>query len=151
MCFYFLSLLLDVVRRKVLLEVKVRHDNIRRGCEEIAKLIVEDNLATVLGMLETLVDDVLVHELGDLRAGDELAFGKAEELAQLRCDFLFAVEAVVLSALLSLLPIGVLLDALNLTDELNKRLDIRTESSDFGLDSFERHYIFLTEVIFKSE
>jgi len=139
------------VRRKVLLEVKVRHDNIRRGCEEIAKLIVEDNLATVLGMLETLVDDVLVHELGDLRAGDELAFGKAEELAQLRCDFLFAVEAVVLSALLSLLPIGVLLDALNLTDELNKRLDIRTESSDFGLDSFERHYIFLTEVIFKSE
>jgi len=139
------------VRRKVLLEVKVRHDNIRRGCEEIAKLIVEDNLATVLGMLETLVDDVLVHELGDLRARDELAFGKAEELAQLRCDFLFAVEAVVLSALLSLLPIGVLLDALNLTDELNKRLDIRTESSDFGLDSFERHYIFLTEVIFKSE
>ena len=151
MCFYFLSLLLDVVRRKVLLEVKVRHDNIRRGCEEIAKLIVEDNLATVLGMLETLVDDVLVHELGDLRARDELAFGKAEELAQLRCDFLFAVEAVVLSALLSRLPIGVLLDALNLTDELNKRLDIRTESSDFGLDSFERHYIFLTEVIFKSE
>jgi len=150
MCVIFLSLL-NVVRRKVLLEVKVRHDNIRRGCEEIAKLIVEDNLATVLGMLETLVDDVLVHELGDLRAGDELAFGKAEELAQLRCDFLFAVEAVVLSALLSLLPIGVLLDALNLTDELNKRLDIRTESSDFGLDSFERHYIFLTEVIFKSE
>jgi hypothetical protein len=151
MCFYFLSLLLDVVRRKVLLEVKVRHDNIRRGCEEVTKLIVEDNLATVLGVLETLVDDVLVHELGHLRARDELTFGKAEKLAQLRCNFLLAVETVVLGALLSLLAIRILLEVLDLTDELDERLDLRAESSNFGLDGFERHYIYLSPLVFKSE
>jgi len=150
MCFIFLSLL-HVVRRKVLLEVKVRHDDIRGRCEKGTKLIVEDNLATVLGMLKTVVDDVLVHELGDLGAGDELAFGKAEKLAQLRCDFLFAVEAVVLGALLSLFTIGILLEVLNLADELHERLDFGAESSDFGLNSFERHYILLSSVIFKSE
>jgi len=116
MCFYFLSLLLDVVRRKVLLEVKVRHDNIRRGCEEVTKLIVEDNLATVLGVLETLVDDVLVHELGHLRARDELTFGKAEKLAQLRCNFLLAVKTAVSAALLKLLLSWILLSAFALTD-----------------------------------
>jgi hypothetical protein len=150
MCFIFLSLL-HVVRRKVLLEVKVRHDDIRGRREKGTKLIVEDNLATVLGMLKTVVDDVLVHELGDLGAGDELAFGKAEKLAQLRCDFLFAVEAVVLGALLSLFTIGILLEVLNLADELHERLDFGAESSDFGLNSFERHYILLSSVIFKSE
>jgi len=150
-CFLFLSLLLDVVRREVLLEVKVGHDNIRRRREEVAELIVEDNLATVLGVLETLVDDVLVHELGDLRAGDELAFGKAEKLAQLRCDFLFAVEPVVLSTLLRLLAIRILLEVLHLADELDERLNLGAESSEFGLNSFERHYIYLSPLVFKSE
>jgi hypothetical protein len=150
MWFIFLSLL-HVVRRKVLLEVKVRHLDIRGRREKVTKLIVEDNLTTVIGMLETLVDDVLVHELGDLGAGDELAFGKAEKLAQLRCNFLLAVETIVLSALLGLLAIRILLEVLDLADELDEGLDLGAESSDFGLNSFERHYIFLTRLIFKSE
>lgn len=150
MCFIFLSLL-HVVRRKVLLKVKVGHNDIRRWCEKVTELVVEDNLTTVLGVLKPVVDDVLVHELGYLRARDELAFGKAEKLAQLRCDFLFAVEAVVLGALLSLFPIGVLLEVLDLADEFHERLDFRAESSDFSLNSFERHYILLSSLIFKSE
>ena len=67
LCFYFLSLfLLDVVRRKVLLEVKVSNNNVGGRREEVPKLIVENNLAAVLGVLKTLLSDVLVDKLGNL-------------------------------------------------------------------------------------
>tara|TARA_B110000459_G_scaffold66299_1_gene74498 strand:+ start:971 stop:1177 length:207 start_codon:yes stop_codon:yes gene_type:complete len=67
LCFYFLSLfLLDVVRRKVLLEVKVSNNNVGGRREEVPKLIVENNLAAVLGVLKTLLSDVLVNKLGNL-------------------------------------------------------------------------------------
>ena len=56
---------------EVLLEVKVRHNNIRGGSEEIAKLVVKDDLATVLGMLKTLLNDVGVHDFGYLGTRDE--------------------------------------------------------------------------------
>ena len=106
------------MRRKVLLEVKVGYLNVRGRSEEIAELVVEDNLATVLGVLKTLLGDVLVDELGNLRARDELAFGKSKKFAQLRCHILLTVESVVLGALLRLLAVGILLGVLNLADEL---------------------------------
>jgi hypothetical protein len=149
MCVYFLSLL-NVVRRKVLLEVKVSNNNVSGRREELAELIVENNLAAVLGMLETLLSDVLVDKLGDFGTGDEISFGKSEKLTQLRCDFLLSVEAVVLSARLSLLTIGIFLGVLDLAYELGEVLYIVAEGGNFGLDGFERHYIYLTELIFKS-
>tara|TARA_B110000208_G_scaffold185244_1_gene240151 strand:- start:7 stop:213 length:207 start_codon:yes stop_codon:yes gene_type:complete len=67
LCFYFLSLfLLDVVRRKVLLEVKVSNNNVGGRSKKVPKLIVENNLAAVLGVLKTLLSDVLVDKLGNL-------------------------------------------------------------------------------------
>jgi len=147
--FYFLSLL-DVMRREILLKVKVGDDDTLGRREEFTKLVVEDNLTTVFGMLETLVSDILVDELGHLRAGDELISRKSEKLLQLRCNFLLTIESVVLSALLGLLTVRILLSVLNLTNKLGQVLDVVTKGSDFGLDVFERHYTFLSPLIFKS-
>ena len=151
LCFYFLSLfLLDIVRRKVLLEVKVSNNNVGGRSKKVPKLIVENNLAAVLGVLKTLLSDVLVNELGNLRAGDEIAFREGKKLAQLRCNFLLSVESVVLGTLLGLLTVRILLSVLNLAYKLSEILYIVAEGGNFGLDSFKRHYIFLTDVIFKS-
>ena len=52
--------------REVLLQVKVSNNNFGGGCEEFAELAVEDNLATVLGVLETLFSDILGDKLSHL-------------------------------------------------------------------------------------
>jgi hypothetical protein len=148
-CVLFLSLLLDVVRREVLLEVKVSHLNVRGRREKIAKLVVEDDLATVVGVLEAVVDDVLVDDLGHLGARDELTCGKSKELAQLRRHILLTVESVVSGASLSLLTIGIFLGVLDLTNELGEVLDIGAEGGKLGLNGFERHYIYLIRLVFK--
>ena len=49
-----------------------------------------------------------------------------------------------------LLTIGVILGTLNLTDKLGEVLHVGAEGSKLGLNSFNRHYIFLTRLIFKS-
>ncbi len=54
------------MRTEILLEVKVGDHNVSGGCEEVSECVVEDNLTTVLGVLETLFSDVLVNELGNL-------------------------------------------------------------------------------------
>ena len=64
------------MRAEVLLEVEIGHNNIRWGSEKITELVVKNDLATVLGMLKTLLNDVGVHELGYLGARDELTFRK---------------------------------------------------------------------------
>jgi hypothetical protein len=137
------------MRRQVLLEVEIRHLDVSGGFEKSAKLIVQDELATVLRMLETVVRDVLINELGHLGARDELTFRKSDEFAQLRADFLLTVEAVVFSPLLSLLTIRILLGVLDLTNKLGQGLDILGERDKFSLNGFEGHYIYLMNVIFK--
>jgi hypothetical protein len=137
------------VRREVLLKVKVSDGNVGRRLEELLKLVVEDELTTVVGVLETVVDDVLVDELGHLRTGDELTLRKSKELAQLRCNFLLAVEPVVGGAGLGLLTVRILLGVLHLADELGESLDISAKGGNFSLDSFKRHYTFLSVLIFK--
>ena len=109
------------MRREVLLEVKVSNHNVGWRREKVAECVVEDDLTAVVRVLETLLSDVLVNELGHFRARNELTFGKFKESAQL-----------------------------NLANKLGKVLDVVAESGDFGLDGFERHYIFLTRVTFKS-
>ena len=136
MCFlaFFLSLL-NVVRREVLLEVEVGHNNIRWGSEKIAELIVKNDRA-VLGMLKTLLNDVGVHELGYLGAGDEPPSGSERNSRNLGVISCFRLKPLFCGASLSLLAGRIILDALHLTNELNERLDINTESSNFGLNSF---------------
>jgi hypothetical protein len=137
--------------REKLLEVKVGNLDVSRGCEEILKCIVEDNLTTVIRMLETLLCNVLVDELGHLRSRDEFTFWESQEPPQLRCNFLFAVEAVVLRTLLSLLTIRIFLGVLNLANKLSESLDFVAESGKFSLDSgVERHCIYLSDETFKS-
>jgi len=101
-------------------------------------------------VLETLLEDVLVDELGHLRSRNEFLSWKGEERAQLRRDFLLSVKPVVLGTLLSLLTIGILLGILDLTNKLGEGLYLGTKSNDIGLDGFKRHYIYLTDLIFKS-
>jgi hypothetical protein len=150
-CVIFLSLLLllDVVGAEVLLKVKVGHLNVCGRREEIAKNVVEDNLTTVVGVLETLFGDVLVNELGHLGTRDEFTFGKSKESPQLRRHILLTVETVVGSTRLGLLTVRIILGSLHLANELGEALDIGAERGEFGLNGFERHYIYLTKVIFK--
>jgi hypothetical protein len=138
------------MRREILLKVKVGDDNALRRREEITELVVEDNLTTVLGVLKTLVSDILVDELGHLRTRDELTISNTNEFTQLRCNFLLAIESVVLRALLGLLTVRIFLGVLDLTNELSEVLHVVTKGGEFGLDGFKRHYIFLTPLIFKS-
>jgi hypothetical protein len=137
------------MRAEVLLQVKVSNHNVSGGCEEVTECIVEDDLATVFGMFETLFGDVLVNEFGHLRAGDEFFSGKTEECAQLRRHILLAVEAVVGSTSLSFFTIGVFLNVLDLANKLGQVLNIGAEGGKFEFDVFKRHYIFLTCLIFK--
>jgi hypothetical protein len=137
------------MRAEILLEVKIGNGNVRGRLKEILELIVKDKLATVIGVLKTLLGDVGVDLLGHLGARDQLTLRKSKELAQLRCNFLLPVETVVGGARLGLLTVRILLGVLHLTDELSKSLDISTESSNFSLDSFKRHYICIRQVIFK--
>tara|TARA_B100001142_G_scaffold183628_2_gene183000 strand:- start:2450 stop:3010 length:561 start_codon:yes stop_codon:yes gene_type:complete len=148
-CVYFLSLLLDVVRAEVLLKVKVSNLDVSGRSEKILKLVVKDNLTTVIGVLKTLVSDVLVDRLGHLRTRDELTRWKSKKRAQLRAYILLSVEPVVGGASLRLLTIGVVLGTLNLTNKLCEVLHVSAEGSKLGLNSFKRHYIFLTCLIFK--
>jgi hypothetical protein len=138
------------MRREVLLKVKVCDGDVGRRLKELLELVVKDELATVIRMLEAVVNNILVDELSDLGARNELTRRKPEELTQLRCNFLLAVKTVVCGTSLGLLTIGILLGVLHLADKLSESLDIGAESSNLGLNSFKRHYIYYSLVIFKS-
>jgi len=148
--FYFLSLLLDVMGRQVPLQVQVGDLYVGGGCEKIPESVVEDDLATVFGVLETLLQNILVNKLGHLGARNELSIGKGKERAQLRRDFLLPVKPVVFSTLLRLFTVRILLSGLDLTDEFRKRLNLGAESGDIRLNVFKGHYTYLRGLIFKS-
>ena len=69
MCLGFI--LLYVMRREELLEVKVGDLRIT-GLKKIAELIVHNKNATVVGVLETLLSDILVNSLGNLATRNEV-------------------------------------------------------------------------------
>ena len=106
------------MRAEELLEVKESNLNVGGGLEKIAKLLVEDENATVVGVLETVGLDVLVDRLGHSATRDKLTFGKTQESTELLGDFLLTVETVVLSALSRLLAVGVVELSLDLSDNL---------------------------------
>lgn len=123
--------------REVLLEVKVGYSYIRWWLQKILQLVVEDELAAVFWVLESLFSDILINRLGDLGSGNEFAFGKTQEPAQLRRYFLFSVESIVRGASLSLLTVRVFLRVFDLAYELGEGLDLRAEGGKFGLNSFQ--------------
>ena len=88
MCvFIFLSLNLRVVGAQELLKIQERYLNVSRRFQQIAKLLVQNENASVIGMLEIVSLHVLVDRTGDGTARDELAFREIQEEAELlRCS-----------------------------------------------------------------
>ena len=79
--FKYMNLRLDlgVMRAEVLLEVQESNLNVGGGLKKIAKLLVENEDTTVIGMLESVGLHVLVNRLGYGAARDELTLGKSQE------------------------------------------------------------------------
>ena len=146
MCLGFI--LLNVVGAKELLEVKVGDLRIA-GLEKVLELIVHNKDAAVVGVLETLVGDVLVDRLGYLTARNEFSLLETEERTKLVGNLLLTVETVVLRTLLSLLTVGVVLLRLDLANKFSQGLKFGTDGSELSSNGFERHYILLRFQLFK--
>lgn len=144
------------MRAKELLEVKEGDLNVGGRLEKVAKLLVEDEDATVVGMLEAVSLNVLVDRLGHSATRDKLTLGKAQESAKILGDLLLAVETVVLGALSGLLAVGIVELSLDLSDNLSERLKFVTESGDLaeagiaGVSGISRHYVLYMLFVFKS-
>lgn len=146
MCLGFI--LLNVVRAKELLEVKIGDLGIA-GLEEVLELVVHNKNATVVGVLKTLVSNVLVDRLGHLTPRNEFRLLETEEGTKLVGNLLLAVEAVVLGTLLGLLAVGVVLLRLDLANKLGEGLKFGTDGSELDSNGFSRHYILLRFEVFK--
>jgi hypothetical protein len=142
MCvFIFLSLNLRVVRAQELLQVQERDLYVSGGFQQIAELLVEDEDAPVVGVLEIVRLYVLVDGASDGATRDELAFREIQEYAKFLGDLLFSVEAVVFSAVSRLLAGRIVLLSLDLSYNLSQRLKFVTERGHFGEDGFNGHCI----------
>tara|TARA_Y100000385_G_scaffold234597_1_gene247944 strand:- start:4151 stop:4603 length:453 start_codon:yes stop_codon:yes gene_type:complete len=143
------------MRAEELLKVKESNLNVGRGLKKIAKLLVENENSTVIGMLETVGLHVLVNGLGYSAARDELTLGEVQENAELLGNLLFTVETVVLGALGRLLSVRIVELSLDLSDNLGERLKFITKSSNLDeafvgvARGFSRHYTFYTWFVFK--
>jgi len=130
------------MRRQKLLEVEVRHDDALLGGKESLQLLVQDDLAPVLGVLEAVGRDVGIDKLRHLGTRDEFSLGNAEERAKFGRNLLLSVEPIVGGPGLSLFAVGIILGVLDLSDKLGEVLDVGAERGDFGGDSLEGgHYI----------
>jgi len=134
---------------EVLLKIEESHLDIRGRLEEVAKLLVEHEHSTVVWVLEPVVLHVLVDGTRDRTAGDQLSLRETEELTKLFRNLLLAVEPIVLRAVGRLLTSGIILGSLNLSDNLAERLELLLDGSEFGKNSFGRHYTFYRPHIFK--
>jgi hypothetical protein len=131
------------MRTQVLLKIQVRNLDILRRLEEVLELLIEDEDTTIVGVLETIVLDVLVHGARHLTTGDELPIGETQESAKLIRNLLLAVEAVILRTIGSLLTRGILLGGPDLANNLGERLDVVADGGDFSENGFSRHIIHL--------
>ena len=143
------------MRAEVLLKVEESDLNVGGGLEKITKLLVENENATVVGVLKTVGLNVLVDRLSYSAARDELTLGKTQESTELLGDLLLAVKTVVLGALSRLLAVRVVELSLNLSDDFGERLKFITESGNLaeaGIASvlgISRHYVLDKPFIFK--
>jgi hypothetical protein len=131
------------MRTQVLLKIQVRNLDILRRLEEVLELLIEDEDTTIVGVLETIVLDVLVHGASHLTTGDELPIGETQESAKLIRNLLLTIEAVILRTIGTLLTSGILLSRPDLANNLGEGLDIVTDGGDFSEDGFSRHIIHL--------
>jgi hypothetical protein len=109
---------LDVVRTQVLLNVQKSHLDSLWRLEELHELVVEDNHATILGVLEAILRNVRRDALGHVTARDAFAFRKAKKVPELGSNLLRSIEAVIRRSLLRLFTSGVLLVSANLAKKL---------------------------------
>tara|TARA_B100001142_G_scaffold215055_1_gene213190 strand:+ start:3745 stop:4212 length:468 start_codon:yes stop_codon:yes gene_type:complete len=143
------------MRAEVLLKVEESDLNVGGGLEKITKLLVEDENATVVGVLKTVGLNVLVDRLSYSAARDELTLGKTQESTELLGDLLLAVKTVVLGALSRLLAVGIVELSLNLSDDFGERLKFITESGNLSeafvtvARGISRHYVLDKPFVFK--
>jgi hypothetical protein len=143
------------MRAEELLKVKESDLNVGRGLEKVAKLLVEDENTTVVGMLETVSLNVFVDRLSHGATRDKLTLGKPQKSTKLLGDLLLAVKSVILGALSGLLAVRVVELRLDLSDNLSERLKFITESGDLaeagiaGVSGISRHYDLYKSFVFK--
>jgi len=102
--------------------------------EKVAKRLVQDDLSTVLRVLQTLFLDVAGDASRDFGTRDEFVRGETQELLHLRAHLERLVEPVVDLALLALLAGRVVDVRLNASDELGEELEITPHRGDFVFD-----------------
>tara|TARA_B100002019_G_scaffold44666_2_gene37500 strand:+ start:457 stop:1005 length:549 start_codon:yes stop_codon:yes gene_type:complete len=142
------------MRAEKLLKVKESDLDVGGGLKKILELLVEDENAAVVGMLETVSLYVFVDRLGYGATRNELTLGKTQELTEILGDLLLAVKTVVLSALGRLLAGRIVELSLDLTNDLGERLDVRAKSGDLSearitsASRISRHYTLHTRHIF---
>tara|TARA_B110001450_G_scaffold242137_1_gene252185 strand:- start:5223 stop:5573 length:351 start_codon:yes stop_codon:yes gene_type:complete len=114
------------------LEVQESNLNISRGLEKIAKLLIENKNASIVGVLESIILDVLVDSTSYEATRNELVGGEVEEIAELVGNLLLTVKSVVLGAVCRLLTSGIVKLSLNLTNNLSERLNFGAESGNLN-------------------
>jgi hypothetical protein len=114
------------------LKVQESNLNIGGGLEKIAKLLIENENASIVGVLESVILDVLVDSTGYKATRNELVGGELKEIAELVGNLLLTVKSVVLGAVCRLLTGGIVKLSLNLTNNLSERLNFGTESGNLN-------------------
>tara|TARA_R110002050_G_C8946315_1_gene513012 strand:- start:2207 stop:2557 length:351 start_codon:yes stop_codon:yes gene_type:complete len=114
------------------LEVQESNLNISGGLEKIAKLLIENKNASIVGVLESIILDVLVDSTSYEATRNELVGGEVEEIAELVGNLLLTVKSVVLGAVCRLLTGGIVKLSLNLTNNLSERLNFGAESGNLN-------------------
>jgi len=122
---------LGVMGAKILLEIQESDLNILRWLQKITKSIIEHDNSSILRVLETLFGNILINCARHITSGDEFFGFQTKETSQSVGNLLLAVKSIILGARLSPFPGWVVLLGLYLSNQLRKRLDIRSESCDF--------------------
>jgi len=132
-----------------LLKVQECYLGISRGVQEIAKLLVEYENASVVRMLEIVRLYVLVDGTSDGAARDKLTLGEVQKDTELLGNLLLTVEPVVLGAVGRLFTSRIVLLSLDLSYNLGERLKFVTERGHFSEDGFNGHCTLYKYHIFK--
>jgi len=107
--------------------------------QKIAKLLVEYENASVIGVLEVVRLYVLVDRTSDRATRNKLTLGEVQKDAKLLGNLLLAIEPVVLGAVGRLFTSRIVLLSLDLSYNLGERLKFVTERGHFSEDGFNGH------------
>jgi len=114
------------------LDIEKRNLEAGRGFEKARELVVEDDDATIIGVLEVVRGDVRVDSTGNLATGNHLVLTEGEEGSKLRRNLERAIETIIRSSGLSLFSIGVILAGAKLANKFSEGLDAALNLGNVG-------------------